>query len=268
MKFVLFEKLSELEGKELIMFLLAAAVAACILVLLFVFKKHKAENAPALTKKADTRALVYGALCLSLSYVLSFIKLFSMPMGGSLTLCSLLPLAMYAWAFGPKAGFTAAFAYSLLQVIQGAWVVHPVQFVLDYFVAFTAFGLASLFPRCLPLGVGAAAQQGRDQGFADFFRGRFRFGRCGFFRGSLRHRRFSCIFPCGHIHGSFGCGLGIFRRRKGGFIACLGGFRGNFGIIRRVFRGRYPRLLPGWRSYFPERWFGHFPPWPFRWVPG
>lgn len=156
MKFVLFEKLSELEGKELIMFLLAAAVAACILVLLFVFKKHKAENAPALTKKVDTRALVYGALCLSLSYVLSFIKLFSMPMGGSLTLCSLLPLAMYAWAFGPKAGFTAAFAYSLLQVIQGAWVVHPVQFVLDYFVAFTAFGLASLFPRCLPLGVGAA----------------------------------------------------------------------------------------------------------------
>jgi len=156
MKFVLFEKLSELEGKELVMFLLAAVVAAAILVLLAVAGKRKAEETPAVDRKIDTRALVYGALCLSLSYVLSFIKLFSMPMGGSLTLCSMLPLAMYAWAFGPKRGFTAAFAYSLLQIIQGAWVVHPVQFVLDYFVAFTAIGLASLFPKCLPLGVGVA----------------------------------------------------------------------------------------------------------------
>lgn len=155
MKFVLFEKLSELEGKELLLFLLALAVAAGILVLLAVMRKRKAEE-NGIAGKIDTRALVYGALCLSLSYVLSFIKLFSMPMGGSLTLCSMLPLAMYAWAFGPRRGFTAAFAYSLLQIIQGAWIVHPVQFVLDYFVAFTAFGLASLFPKCLPLGVGVA----------------------------------------------------------------------------------------------------------------
>ena len=38
---------------------------------------------------------MYGALCISLSFVLSYIKLFSMPMGGSLTLCSMLPIAMY-----------------------------------------------------------------------------------------------------------------------------------------------------------------------------
>ena len=95
-------------------------------------------------------------MMVALAQVLSYIKLFSMPMGGSLTLCSMLPIAMYAWAFGPAYGFTAAFAYSLLQIIQGAWIVHPVQFVLDYFIAFTCYGLSSLFPKCLPLGVGVA----------------------------------------------------------------------------------------------------------------
>ena len=154
MKFVLFEKLAELSGKELIMFIAAAVVAVALIVLLVCLRKRSAGAEPA--RRINTRALIYGALCLSLSYVLSYIKLFSMPMGGSLTLCSLLPITMYAWAFGPACGFTAAFAYSLLQIIQGAWIVHPVQFVLDYFVAFTCYGLASLFPKCLPLGVGVA----------------------------------------------------------------------------------------------------------------
>ena len=115
MEFVLWEKLAGLEGKELVMLIAAAAVAAALIVLLVCLRKRGAAEAPA--KKIDVRALVYGALCISLSFVLSYIKLFSMPMGGSLTLCSMLPIAMYAWAFGPAYGFTAAFAYS--QPAQG-----------------------------------------------------------------------------------------------------------------------------------------------------
>ena len=154
MKFVLFEELAELKGKELVMLIAAAVAAVALVVLLVCLRKRTAEEKPG--KRMDVRALVYSALCVSLSFVLSYMKLFSMPMGGSLTLCSMLPIAMYAWAFGPAYGFTAAFAYSLLQVIQGAWIVHPVQFILDYFVAFTCYGLSSLFPKCLPLGVGVA----------------------------------------------------------------------------------------------------------------
>ncbi len=154
MKFVLFEELAELKGKELVMLIAAAVAAVALVVLLVCLRKRTAEEKPG--KRMDVRALVYGALCVSLSFVLSYMKLFPMPMGGSLTFCSMLPIAMYAWAFGPAYGFTAAFAYSLLQVIQGAWIVHPVQFILDYFVAFTCYGLSSLFPQCLPLGVGVA----------------------------------------------------------------------------------------------------------------
>ena len=143
--------------------------------------RSKLENRS--TKINTTRALVYGALCLTLSFVLSYIKLFSMPLGGSITLASMLPLMMYASAFGPFYGFAAAFAYALLQIIQGAWIVHPVQFILDYFVAFTCLGLPSLFRDKLTLGVIVAgfsrmlvstvsgavffADSGLDYGFAN-----------------------------------------------------------------------------------------------------
>ncbi|MDO5112606.1 MAG: energy-coupled thiamine transporter ThiT [Clostridia bacterium] len=112
------------------------------------------------SKNRSLRVLLYGALCIALSFALSYVKLFSMPMGGSITLCSMLPLCLYACAFGPKYGFLAAFAYGVLQVIQGAYIVHPAQFVLDYFLAFTALGLASFFPKKYALGtaVGGGAR--------------------------------------------------------------------------------------------------------------
>ena len=39
-------------------------------------------------------------------------------------------------------------------MVQGAYVVHPVQFVLDYFLSFTVLGLAGFFPKSLALGAG------------------------------------------------------------------------------------------------------------------
>ena len=65
----------------------------------------------------------------------------------------MLPLVIYASCFGPACGFAAALAYAVLQVVQGAWIVHWAQFILDYFVAFTCLGLASLVPKSLPLGM-------------------------------------------------------------------------------------------------------------------
>lgn len=151
MEFVLFEKLASLEGIELTM--LIVGVAAVIGLIIAAIAYSKKEH---VTPQNNVKAMVYGALCVALSFVLSYIKLFSMPMGGSLTLCSMLPICAYACMFGPARGFTAAFAYGVLQVIQGAWVVHWAQFLLDYFFAFTCYGVASLFPKKLAAGVTAA----------------------------------------------------------------------------------------------------------------
>jgi len=152
MEFKLFKKLGSLEGMEFYLLLGAAAVFITLLIAALAYRKKAAANVPAREKPRATRALVYGAMSITLAFVLSYFKLFSMPFGGSITLFSMLPLFLYAAAFGPGYGFLAAFAYALLQVVQGAYIVHPVQFVLDYFVAFTCLGLASFFPRSLPLG--------------------------------------------------------------------------------------------------------------------
>ena len=95
-------------------------------------------------KTANTKSLVYGALCIALSFALSYVKLFSMPMGGSITLCSMLPLLFYAYRFGLAKGLLAGLAYGLLQLVQKPEVVHWAQLLLDYPLAFALLGLAAL----------------------------------------------------------------------------------------------------------------------------
>lgn len=160
MSFKLIEELMGLDAKGFLLLAIAAAAVIVLIAVLSIFNARRKKDKPVgenasveRGKKTNIRALVYGALCLSLSFVLSYFKLFEMPMGGSVTLFSMLPLAAYAAAFGPAYGFTAAFAYSLLQVVQGAYVVHWAQFFLDYILAFTCLGFASLFPKNLPLGI-------------------------------------------------------------------------------------------------------------------
>lgn len=153
MKFVLFEKLAELTPAEWGMIAAALLLAAALAYALVRLAKRRRGESGAPVRRIPARVLAQGALCLAIAFVLSYVKLFSMPLGGSVTLCSMLPVVLFGYLYGPAYGFTAAFAYSLLQIVQGAYVVHPVQFALDYLFAFTALGLGSLFPKNLPIGM-------------------------------------------------------------------------------------------------------------------
>lgn len=93
----------------------------------------------------DSKSISYAAVCIAMSFALSYIKFVDMPQGGSLTLASLLPLMLYSYMFGTKKGILAGFVYGTLQAIQDPWIIHPAQFLLDYPVAFTAIGLAGMF---------------------------------------------------------------------------------------------------------------------------
>ena len=97
-----------------------------------------------MTADNKTKSLVYGALCIALSFALSYVKLFSMPMGGSVTLCSMLPLMVYSYRFGLPKGLLAGLAYGLLQLLPKPEIVHWAQLLLDYPLAFTAIALAGL----------------------------------------------------------------------------------------------------------------------------
>ena len=93
----------------------------------------------------DSRSLAYAGICVAMSFALSYVKLWDMPAGGSVTLVSLLPLMLYSYIFGTKKGIFVGFTYGILQALQDPWLIHPAQFFIDYPVAFAAVGIAGLF---------------------------------------------------------------------------------------------------------------------------
>ena len=91
------------------------------------------------------RRLTEGALLVALAFVLSFVKLFELPNGGSLT-PAMFPILLYAlrWGLGP--GLGAGFLFGLLQLIfDGAYAWGWQSMVLDYLLAFAPLGLAGVF---------------------------------------------------------------------------------------------------------------------------
>ncbi|MDI6601217.1 MAG: energy-coupled thiamine transporter ThiT [Thermoanaerobacteraceae bacterium] len=110
----------------------------------------------------DTKTIVYGGLCIALSFLLSYIRFYHWPQGGSITPGSMLPLFIYAYYFGPVAGITAGAAYGILQLIQDPYILHWAQVLLDYPLPFAALGLAGFFKNNLRLGILAG-------GFGRFF---------------------------------------------------------------------------------------------------
>ena len=91
------------------------------------------------------RALCEGAIFVALAFVLSFVKLFELPNGGSLT-PAMFPILLYGLRWGLPRGLIAGFVFGLLQLIfDGAYAWGWQSMLLDYLLAFTPLGLAGLF---------------------------------------------------------------------------------------------------------------------------
>lgn len=96
-------------------------------------------------KMSDTRSIVYGAISIALSFALSYAKLFKLPQGGSVTFASLLPLMIYCCMFGTRRGLIVCAIYGVLQALQDPFIIHPMQFLLDYPLAFGLIGVSGIF---------------------------------------------------------------------------------------------------------------------------
>lgn len=114
------------------------ALIALILALTFIIGKRESFE-------FDSHSVAFGAICIAMSFALSYIKIFDMPQGGSVTLASLFPVMLFAYIYGIKRGMLIGVIYGVLQAIQDPWIVHPMQFLLDYPIAFSAVGLAGAF---------------------------------------------------------------------------------------------------------------------------
>lgn len=119
------------------LYILAGLLIVVLIAVAFIFDKN--------SKPLDTRCLATAGITVAMSFGLSYIKLFEMPQGGSITLVSLLPIMIFSYLYGTKKGVFVCFVYGILQAIQDPWLIHPAQFLLDYPVAFAAIGLTGLF---------------------------------------------------------------------------------------------------------------------------
>ncbi len=97
----------------------------------------------------NVKQLVFSAVSLALAFALSYVKIFRMPWGGSVTLCSMLFVTIIGYWYGPTIGLISAFAYGLLQFVQGgsSYMLSLNQVAMDYIVAFAALGLSGFFSR-------------------------------------------------------------------------------------------------------------------------
>lgn len=119
-------------------------VAAIILLLIVTAALLRHRNG---AKKAafTTKQLVYSAAAIALAAACSMIKLFEMPMGGSVTLLSMLFIVLIAYWYGPYVGIMTAVAYGLVQFVTEPIFYTIPQMLLDYPLAFGALGLAGFF---------------------------------------------------------------------------------------------------------------------------
>ena len=109
-------------------------VAAAIAIAFVIDRKDKSGF--------DTRSIAFAGISVALSFTLSYVKLWEMPQGGSVTLASMLPIMIFAYVYGAKKGILIGFIYGLLQAVQDPYIIHPAQFFLDYPVAFGLIGFA------------------------------------------------------------------------------------------------------------------------------
>jgi len=92
--------------------------------------------------KFDSKSIAFAGITVALSFALSYIRLFKLPQGGSVTFASLVPVMLFAYIYGAKKGVVVGLFYGLLQAIQDPFIIHPAQFLLDYPIAFAFVGLA------------------------------------------------------------------------------------------------------------------------------
>lgn len=136
-------------GNVLLAVVILALLAAAVIFAHRQSGKGAGETAPGKDfgggKKLSVKQLAFCAVSVALGTVLSNIKVFEFPTGGSVTLLSMLVIVLPGYWFGLGAGLMTGLAYGVLQLLIDPYVISPVQMVVDYFLGFGALGLSGIF---------------------------------------------------------------------------------------------------------------------------
>ena len=95
--------------------------------------------------KTNVRCLAEGAIMVALAQILSMIKIWEMPWGGSVCLV-MAPIIFFACRWGLKYGLMSGFILGCLQFLLDGGFALSIQSILgDYLLAFCVLGMAGLF---------------------------------------------------------------------------------------------------------------------------
>lgn len=95
-------------------------------------------------QKLKLQALIEISLFSALALVFDLLMPYRMPQGGSITLV-MLPIFVMAYRHGLKGGLATGALVGTMQLLFGAYIFTPVQFLLDYTVAYGLVGVAGIF---------------------------------------------------------------------------------------------------------------------------
>lgn len=95
--------------------------------------------------KLNAKHIAFAAMALALVVATSMIKVIKLPMGGSVTLFSMLFIVLIGYWYGIKTGLAAALAYGVLQLLLDPYILNIPQVLLDYILGFGALGLSGIF---------------------------------------------------------------------------------------------------------------------------
>lgn len=96
--------------------------------------------------------LCESAVMIALATVLSLLKI-ELPYGGSITICSMLPILIIGYRYKPLAGCLTGLAYGFVQLLLGmsnfayatSWTAAVMILLFDYLIAFAVIGLGGVF---------------------------------------------------------------------------------------------------------------------------
>ena len=117
-----------------------------------------------------TQKIAVSAIMVALATLLSFITLYRLPYGGSITPFSMVPILLCGYLFSVKWGLLTGVVYGIIQALLGTFVSSAfvgltignivLVCLLDYIIAFAVLGLAGIFKKrlkstALSIGLGA-----------------------------------------------------------------------------------------------------------------
>ena len=100
-----------------------------------------------LKKNLTTKTLAFAGLTIATSFALSFLKVSPVTYGGSITLASMLPISIFAYAFGLVPSLLVGLIYGFLQFIQNPYIFSYATFFLDFLLAFSSIAMMPIIKK-------------------------------------------------------------------------------------------------------------------------